>query len=368
MAGLPDFLNSPIMRDQLQRQYTDPYKTGTESYLQGYQQAYAPQMIQQQAEMGRLENALKKAREPYAGEEARLGNELLKSQIQQSQERNMYGDLTGDVGNALKVAMLERQLGPDDPRVQAAKEQLMLQQESQRQRNAYTEQLSGQAPKRNSTAQGKLLQELTEVNAGFRPGSDYKQPISPEEQEMLRGQYELALLSKNTDVGTRNRTLLASNIDKTLESFDVKDLTRYAGVAGNLQKKLEQGKALSEKESEEYRKYEDSLTAVDLLASQIRQFYGDSVTAGMRKHLEELTNPSTWTNNPKIAERKFNTLKDILRRETETYRGALKSPREFESQERPGEQSTSQADLEFTAQKHGMTVDQVKELLSKGKR
>lgn len=333
MPNLPDFLNIPILRNQLQARQNDPYKTGVDSYLQGYNQFYEPQRILQDIEKGRLENALKQAREPYVGEEARLGNEMTRAQIKQMQERNMYGDLTGEVGNALKIAMLERQLGPDDPRVMAAKEQLKLQQDSQRQRNAYTEQLSQTAPKRYSTAQGKLLQELTEVNAGFRPGSDYQQPISPQEQEALRGQYELALLSKNTDVGTRNKTLLASNIDKTLEAFDVKDLTRYAGVAGSLQKKLEQGRALNERESEDYRKYEDALTAVDLLASQIRQFYGDSVTASMRQHLEELTNPSTWSNNPKIAERKFNTLKNILHRETETYRGALKNPREFEGQQ-----------------------------------
>lgn len=286
-------------------------------------------MSQQNQEAQGIQNILRGAEVPYASDAARLKNEMMQAQIRQMQERNMYGDLTGEVGNALKIAMLEKQLGPNDPRVMAAKEQLMLQQESQRQRNAYTQQLSEQAPKRNATSQGKLLQELAEVNAGFRPGSDYRQPLSPEEQAMLRGQYELALLNKNTDTNTRTRTLLASNIDKTLESFDVKDLVRYAGPAGTIAKKIEQGKALSGKESEEFAKYEEALTSVDLLASQIRQFYGDSVTASMRKHLEEITNPATWANNPRLAERKFNQLKEILHAETSTYRNALKGTSEF---------------------------------------
>lgn len=365
---LPDFLQASIAalnKNPEKRHHIN----GQDEFMKGQLNNYKPIEAQQNLEAQRIQNALGQAREPYAADEARLRNEMSQAQIKQMQEKNMYGDLTGEVGNALKVAMLERQLGSEDPRVIAAKEQLKLQQDSQRQRNEYTQQLAEQAPKRNSTAQGKLLQELAEINAGFRPGSDYGQALDSEEQAYLKGQYELALLNKNTDTDTRKRTLLASNIDKTLEAFDVKDLTRYAGVKGNIEKKIEQGKALTERESEEYRKYEDSLTAVDLLASQIRQFYGDSVTTSMRQHLEELTNPSTWVNNPRIAERKFNTLKEILRRETSTYRGALKDTREFgeHKQSEQPEQQFSQADLEFTAKKRGMTVDQVKELLSKRK-
>lgn len=259
-----------------------------------------------------------------------LQNSLLESQLQKNSEYGgMGGDFTGDAGNAFRLALLEKQLGPDDPRVIAVKEAIALQQEGQRGLIDYRQQLSESAPKRFSTAQGKLLQEMAELNAGFRPGSDYSQPISGDEQEALRGQYELALMNKNTDADTRKRALLASNIDKTIDSFDIKDLTRYAGVAGGLNKKREQGLALSNKESEEYRKFEEALTSVGLLASQIRQFYQESISPDMRKHLEELTNPSTWTNNPTIAERKFNQLRGTLDRETETYRNALKNPREY---------------------------------------
>ncbi len=318
--------------------------------LSGYAGGYLPQQLQTQAETAQLEQ------------------ELLRANAEKARMNGGIGELHGEVGNAFKVAILENMYGPDDPRVMAAKNALELQQEGQRGLMDYRNQLSESAPKRFSTAQGKLLQELDEINSGYLPGSDYKTPISKEQQTDLRNQYELALFNKNTNSNFQNRAALAENIEKTLEAFDVKDLVKYSGVAGGIAKKIEQGKSLTGRESEAYRKHQDSLTAVDLLASQIRQFYGDSVTASMRRHLEELANPSSWANNPQVAERKFNTLRHILKKETETYRKALNSPKELRYGSAQAEQSSGQNNVQqkFTlgGQVYNIPAELVEEFLA----
>lgn len=269
---------------------------------------------------------------------AALEESLLQSQVEKNKRYgSLGGDFSGDAGNAFRLALLEQQLGPNDPRVIAVKQAIELQQEGQRGLIDYRQQLSESAPKRFSTTQGKLLQERAEAEAGYRPGSDYTQPISGEEREKLVGQYDNALLKNTTDSDTRKRSLFAANIDKTLESFDVKDIARYAGVAGAAEKKLQQGKALTGKEDENFRKFEDAMVSVEVLAKQMRQFYGDSISPTATKHLEEITNPATWMNNPVIAERKFNALRRLLENETKTFKNALKNTSEY-----GGDSSTSQ--------------------------
>ena len=74
------------------------------------------------------------------------------------------------------------------------------------------------------------------------------------------------------------------------------------------------------------------MAAAELLAKQVRQFYGDSIQPSMQARIEEMINPASWANNPKIAKQNFDTVTSILKKETGTYRGALKSTKEFESQ------------------------------------
>ena len=58
----------------------------------------------------------------------------------------------------------------------------------------------------------------------------------------------------------------------------------------------------------------------------------------MLEKLEKLTNPGTWANNPTIARQNFEEVKTILKKETGTYRNALKSTKEYEEPKPEGDE------------------------------
>lgn len=142
----------------------------------------------------------------------------------------------------------------------------------------------------------------------------------------------LKLQKSLTDATARQKNLYATNIDKTLNQINPDDLTQYAGFQGNLQRLGQAGLASAGKESKSYDNYLTSLNAANLLATQVRQFYGDSIQPSMIKRLEDLTNPSTWTNNPTVAKNLFNKTKQILGQETGTYRQAMQSTAPYQVQ------------------------------------
>lgn len=171
-------------------------------------------------------------------------------------------------------------------------------------------------------------------------------PLSPQQVNQLRQlaqpsapnltaiQDTSGLLSqhKTTDAAARQKNLYATNIEKTLEQINPDDLTQYAGGAGTAKKYGQMGLASIGAESNNYDNYTKSLNAANLLATQVRQFYGDSIQPSMIQRLEGLTNPSTWANNPKLASALFNQTKQILQMETSTYRQAMKSTAPYQTQ------------------------------------
>jgi hypothetical protein len=130
-----------------------------------------------------------------------------------------------------------------------------------------------------------------------------------------------------SDSSARQKNLYATNIEKTLANINPDHLTQYSGANGTLSKKLEEARAPFGKQSKDFDNYQNSLNASQLLATQVRQFYGDSIQPDMIKRLEALTNPSSWNTNPKLAKEIFSQTKNILGQELGTYRDAMKSTR-----------------------------------------
>lgn len=255
------------------------------------------------------------------GEESRLNE----AEINRAPFRN----LQGPAAQAFAVYQLEQQLGAEHPVVQEAKKLQSLDQRNTESQIRNRDILSETAPKRFSTGVTKTQLELEEAMQGFMPGSNGTIPLDQQQQQALVGRLQNKMIKDTTDTQARQRTLFASNIDKTLASFDPKDLVQYAGLGGKLSEKIQAGKALTGNENKEYQNYQKALTSAALLAGQIRQFYGESIQPAMREHLEQLVNPSTWANNPELALAQFNQLRDVLLSETETYKNALKGPGEY---------------------------------------
>lgn len=244
---------------------------------------------------------------------------------------NPFNRLSGVARDVYSIELLKNQLGEDSPAYQAAKQQYDLEQESTRGLNDYRQNLAQTMNKRSSSNVGKLTAEEADVAAGFEPNTNRQHQITPDRQEELMGQYNLAKQKSFTDTDTRKKTLFASNIDKTIESINPKDLTQFGGLNGALQLKQEEIKAATSPgtESEGYRRYLEAANKAQVLAKQVRQFYGDSIQPAMLAKTEALANPATWKNNPEVAERLFKSFASLLKQETGTYRGALRNTKEF---------------------------------------
>ena len=293
--NLPNFLSAPIVANDY-----SGLRDALENYAKGQQIVYQPMQMQADLQLKRAQAM----RAPFMG-------------------------MTGPAQELFSIEIARRQLGADNPLVKRMENAYALQQQNIQSQIANRDMLTESAPKRFSTPITKTQLELEEARRGYLPGSAGAVQLSPDQQKYFVGMLENKSLKDSTDTKSREKALYASNIDKTIASFNVKDLTRFAGPVGAIKKKIEQGKALTQSESEDYQKYEKARTAVELLASQVRQFYGESIQPSVREHLEELSDPSSWSNNPKLAEQKFNQFRSILEKETQTYKNALRGPQEY---------------------------------------
>lgn len=293
----------------------------------GAEAQYAPEMQQHAATI--KETEAKYAQQMQA---AKLAEMLAHTQhLKQSNEMGRY---TGPAAEAFSLHMLEKKLGTEHPVVQSAKRKYELGNESKEILNDYRKVLNENADKRFSTPLGKYQQELQDIQNGILPGTrDNPVPITPEQQQTLAGIFENKIIKETTDTNVRQRNIAATNIEKTISNMNVDDLVRYSGGIGGILKKVEEGKSLVGKESEEYAKFKENLVGVKFLAEQVRQFYSGSVQPEEIKKLEKLANPSEWTTSPATAKRQFNKAIDILKQELGTYRSVMKTPKAYLGEE-----------------------------------
>lgn len=170
-------------------------------------------------------------------------------------------------------------------------------------------------------------------------------PITPDQVNQLRSMVQpsiplgsiqdtaaLQAMKKSTDASARQKNLYATNIEKTMDQIDPDALTQYAGTLGTAQRYGQMALASTGNESQNYDNYIKSLNAANLMATQVRQFYGDSIQPSMIQRLESLTSPSTWANNPALAKAQFEQTKQILSQEMGTYRQAMKGAGVYQGQ------------------------------------
>jgi|SRR6185503_13266617 len=316
---------------------------------QGFQLGRMPQQLEQEAKARDFANMIAKVNAQYAepktladiahtqastrGLDASTSltpfrRALMEAQTQRAAQlaQNPYSGFAKD---AFALEMLKRSQGEDSPVYQNAKKAFDMDLNAKQSLMDYRGTLSSTADKRASSSLGKLQAEAQEVAQGFMPGTGGSIRLSPEQQQNMLGQYQLQIQKSATDTQARQKSLLASNIDKTLETIDPYILTKYAGIKGSADRKKEAFKAALGRESEDYRKYKEAITSSEILAHQIRQFYGDSIQPSMTQAIQNLVNPAYWGNNPALAKRQFNQVKGILKKETGTYRGALKDTSEY---------------------------------------
>src|SRR6202012_5134411 len=92
-----------------------------------------------------------------------------------------------------------------------------------------------------------------------------------------RTAYERAINKGSRDAQARNTLLRAENLDKTRNSINVEDLTRYSGLKGTGKYLYESAQAAAGKPSQDFLAHNQAVNAAALMADQMRQFYGDSI-------------------------------------------------------------------------------------------
>jgi len=138
------------------------------------------------------------------------------------------------------------------------------------------------------------------------------------------GAAQKILLEKpeKVDGATTSKLLSAENIEKTLEAINPDDLTQYSGLLGTFQRGY--GAVTPLPGTENYERYQTAKAQSELLADQVRQFYGASISPKMMDKIEKLVNPTAYNLSPEAAKKNFLEIKRLLEAEGETYRQAAR--------------------------------------------
>lgn len=278
--------------------------------------------IQKGAVMAQLPQQLRNQRE----------NEQLKNQYLQAQVNdlsNPASKFTGDMANAYNLERL-RQNSESDPSLKsyydATKQQYDADIQQKKELADWRKSLIGNAPYRNATNLGKMGLDLNDIKAGFLPNTNRQTRLTPEQQTKLTNQYELAKQKYINDQQTRQKIAYSTNLDTTLGRIDPDKLTQYSGGLGGLQKLGNKVLSNVGLETQNYDDYTTNVTDATLAAKQLRQFLGDSIQPSAAKKLEALTNPESWTKNPKQAKAQFQEFLKTYNKESQTYRRMANDP------------------------------------------
>ena len=262
--------------------------------------------------------------------------------------------IPGPAGKVIGLETLRQFYGENSPQYQSALKSFNLGQDSDVSRINYQNALRDTMGLRYTTPQGRSLEEESNVNQGYSPsGTPVGAPVVPGAPPYnpnanisnAGSQYELARAKGNVPATVLQKNLLATNIEKTLNKIDENALTQYGGLRGGLDRLFQKGAASVGKESKDYDNHLNAKQNVELLTHQVRQFYGDSIQPEMLNRLQKLNDPATWTTNPKIAKELFDTTKDILKQELQTYRSAFKGTGVYSGNETSADNSKSSSSL-----------------------
>lgn len=198
-------------------------------------------------------------------------------------------------------------------------------------------QLRNLSPLGKSYLEPKVLGQLTGnpnfLNNGVQPENDNQgtpgDPVSDENEipNSINDQYEAVRQKLTSDQKTREKSLYAANIEKTLGRVNPKIFEVYSGPEGALKLGIDSAKALKGETTPEYREYTKFIHGqLPIVVGQIRQFFGDSIQPELREELKNIVNPINWQRNPELAMAQWEEINSLLKSEMQTYKGALNSP------------------------------------------
>jgi len=331
----------PINYANIQPQGSPWLRNLFDNLASGYQIGQMPAQMERDAQKQRLLNAFQEMKNQE--EPQRFSSEQLNDKTRRAFEEAQIGKINreaslpfggkippGSIGQAIWVDMIGKQYGSNSPQYIAAKTAYDTDLHKEQTLDAYYNKLLSTADKRASSPLAKVDQDLEDAQEGFMPGTGRTKPISGNEQQDIVNTLMLDRQKKVSDYQTRAKTLYAKNIEATIGQIDSKDLTQYGGLNGQLKLKADTAAASVGRPPDRYLNYQKAVTNAQLMAKQVRQFYGDSIQPSVGEELNYLSNPVSWTNDPKTALTRYNAFIKTLGIETGTYTRALKSPSAYE--------------------------------------
>jgi len=331
----------PVNYATIEPQGTPWVRDIVENLSTGYKAGQLPAELERQKQKEQLANAMQSLL--VQQEPQKFGSEMKTAEVARALDQANIGKLQreasmpfggqiapGSIGQAMWLDRIRQQYGEKSPQYNYAKQAYDSDISKAQALNAYRTELTNTAYKRVSTPVAKIDQEMEDVKAGFVPGTGRKQTLDPNDQEQRLNELYLNKQKAISDAQTRNRSLFASNIDKTINLINPDHLVQYGGLSGQTKLKADQFSSALGKAPDRYVNYQKALTNSIILAKQVRQFYGDSIQPSVQEKLAELTNPATWQNNPKVALENYKSFIKTLKNETGTYKSALRSPEEYQ--------------------------------------
>lgn len=191
-------------------------------------------------------------------------------------------------------------------------------------------------------------------------------------------QTSLNLIKETTDADARKRLRFAANVDATIGRVNqfAKDAFSYSHPGGLVELAADKTLAASGKTSEKYQNYVNFNKSMDLMKEQLVQFYSLSRMPEKAAEIKKLFNTIDFSTNPQQAYNSLMNLEKTYDVERQTFVNAMTNPEIYTKSSEstavslqktinasPSMKDIAQKDLDNTAKKYGITVDQVKKRL-----
>ena len=156
-----------------------------------------------------------------------------------------------------------------------------------------------------------------------------KQPYAPVmNPQQMSGLLTSAAIKGATTTKQYDRDTAGAQADNTINNLLESEpaMEYYTGAQGRSRLLRDKLKASSGEKVPMYKEYSEYLKNAELLSSQIRQFYGDSIQPEAMRKLESLANPSSWDKDPITARNSLNAFIKTFRQERGIGQNAMFKP------------------------------------------
>lgn len=213
--------------------------------------------------------------------------------------------------------------------------------------------------------------KIYEASNVLRLGGDHLSDGTPLNQMSPAAQGALDRVIKyNNSAQGLNQKRFAATVETAIQNADqnVQGALKYSGLLGNAQGSADRAiQLLGGESSPDYQAFNNFVKVdVPTIAGEYMRALGVNASDEQKRMYKEVVNPINWYTNPNLALSQWNYFKQLAHSIAKTV---AQSPSQIERQlagnreKESSEKTYSQKDLEFTAKKYNMTIDQVKQKL-----